>query len=123
MNAQALAKLAAAFTPEYMTVEDTSDGCGSKFKVIVVSSVFDGQGLLDRQVLEFRLVFCFLFSHTSHFISRVPFLPPFLFFLCFLFIALCQRLSSGGDEGHTCAPDEGTHYQLTKLGVHKISFT
>jgi stress-induced morphogen len=32
-----------------MTLEDTSDGCGSKFKLILVSSVFEGKGLLDRQ--------------------------------------------------------------------------
>jgi hypothetical protein len=44
------AKLAAEFSPEYLTVEDTSDGCGAKFKVIVVTDKFDSVGLLDRQV-------------------------------------------------------------------------
>jgi stress-induced morphogen len=42
-------KLFAEFKPEFMTLEDTSDGCGSKFKLILVSTAFDGKGLLDRQ--------------------------------------------------------------------------
>jgi stress-induced morphogen len=32
-----------------VTVEDTSDGCGSKFEAIIVSSKFDGVPLLERQ--------------------------------------------------------------------------
>ena len=42
-------KLAAEFEPSFISMEDTSDGCGSKFKLILVSSKFDGVGLLDRQ--------------------------------------------------------------------------
>ena len=43
------AKLIAAFEPEYFELEDTSDGCGSKFEMIVVAAKFEGMGLLDRQ--------------------------------------------------------------------------
>ena len=42
-------KLAEAFSPVFLSVVDESDGCGSKFSVIVVSTQFDGVGLLERQ--------------------------------------------------------------------------
>mmetsp|Transcript_38799 Transcript_38799/g.77653 ORF Transcript_38799/g.77653 Transcript_38799/m.77653 type:complete len:91 (+) Transcript_38799:2-274(+) len=35
--------------PSYVTVVDDSDGCGSKFKAVVVSPKFDGVALLERQ--------------------------------------------------------------------------
>ena len=43
------AKLKAAFSPTYLTVEDQSDGCGSKISTIVVSEAFEGVALLARQ--------------------------------------------------------------------------
>ncbi len=33
----------------FLQVTDLSDGCGSKFNVIIVSPSFEGVGLLDRQ--------------------------------------------------------------------------
>ena len=33
---------------EYISVEDLSDGCGDKFKIIIVSDIFDGIKLVDR---------------------------------------------------------------------------
>jgi stress-induced morphogen len=36
---------------EFLSVVDDSDGCGSKFKVIVVSSAFEGVKLLQRHRL------------------------------------------------------------------------
>jgi stress-induced morphogen len=35
--------------PSLVNVTDDSDGCGSKFNAIIVSSKFEGVGLLDRQ--------------------------------------------------------------------------
>ena len=32
----------------HLEVEDTSCGCGSSFKALVVSGIFDGMGLLQR---------------------------------------------------------------------------
>ena len=44
------AKLAASLlAPIVLEVVDTSDGCGSKFEVIVVSEKFEGVKLLERQ--------------------------------------------------------------------------
>ena len=40
---------ASELKPVYIEVIDASDGCGSKFEAIVVSSSFDGMGLLERQ--------------------------------------------------------------------------
>ncbi|OQS06064.1 hypothetical protein THRCLA_20450 [Thraustotheca clavata] len=40
----------------YVQVEDDSDGCGSKFSVIVVSSLFEGMGLLQRQRADSKVV-------------------------------------------------------------------
>lgn len=40
---------ASALQPIFLTIVDTSDGCGSKFEAIVVSASFDGMGLLERQ--------------------------------------------------------------------------
>ena len=34
---------------EFVSAEDLSDGCGSKFRVIVVATKFDGMPLLQRQ--------------------------------------------------------------------------
>jgi len=42
-------KLTEKFAPVYLSVVDESDGCGSKFTVVVVSASFDGVGLLQRQ--------------------------------------------------------------------------
>ena len=36
---------------EFLSVVDDSDGCGSKFKIIIVSSVFEGVKLLQRHRL------------------------------------------------------------------------
>ena len=36
-------------SPDVVEVTDDSDGCGSKFNAIIVSSKFDGVALLDRQ--------------------------------------------------------------------------
>ena len=36
---------------EFLNVVDDSDGCGSKFKVIVVSSAFEGVKLVERHRL------------------------------------------------------------------------
>ena len=33
---------------EFLSVEDLSDGCGDKFKIIIVSDVFEGVNLVDR---------------------------------------------------------------------------
>ncbi|CAG0884152.1 unnamed protein product [Cyprideis torosa] len=44
-------KLEKELTPEYLEVTDLSDGCGSKFHILVVSSVFEGKNLLARQRL------------------------------------------------------------------------
>lgn len=38
-----------ALAPSHVEVVDTSDGCGSKFEAIVVSEIFDGMKLLERQ--------------------------------------------------------------------------
>ena len=35
--------------PEYISLVDTSDGCGDKFECIIVSNAFDGMALLERQ--------------------------------------------------------------------------
>lgn len=35
--------------PEHLEVLDTSDGCGAKFEALIVSTAFDGMGLLERQ--------------------------------------------------------------------------
>ena len=40
---------ASELAPERVEISDVSDGCGSKFEAIIVSSKFDGMGLLDRQ--------------------------------------------------------------------------
>mmetsp|Transcript_1140 Transcript_1140/g.2598 ORF Transcript_1140/g.2598 Transcript_1140/m.2598 type:complete len:88 (-) Transcript_1140:437-700(-) len=37
-----------ALRPDYLLVEDSSDGCGSKFDLIVVSAQFVGKALLER---------------------------------------------------------------------------
>jgi stress-induced morphogen len=42
-------KLTASFEPEFLRVEDFSDGCGSKYNVFIVSKRFEGQSLLNRQ--------------------------------------------------------------------------
>lgn len=41
-------KLAAAFAPTHLVVEDTSGGCGAKFEVLIVSPAFEGVALLER---------------------------------------------------------------------------
>jgi stress-induced morphogen len=33
---------------EFLSVEDLSDGCGDKFKIVIVSDVFEGVKLVDR---------------------------------------------------------------------------
>ena len=33
---------------EYLSVEDLSDGCGDKFKIIIVTDTFEGIKLVDR---------------------------------------------------------------------------
>jgi len=38
-----------ALEPVIVEVADTSDGCGSKFEAIVVSTKFEGMPLLERQ--------------------------------------------------------------------------
>ena len=38
-----------ADTIKHLEVDDVSAGCGSKFQVVVVSTAFDGVGLLQRQ--------------------------------------------------------------------------
>ena len=44
------AKLQASeLEPSVVEISDTSDGCGSKFEALIVSSKFDGMGLLERQ--------------------------------------------------------------------------
>lgn len=43
------AKLKAAFEHEHVAVEDESGGCGSSFRIVVVSPSFDGMPLLERQ--------------------------------------------------------------------------
>ncbi|KDO31412.1 hypothetical protein SPRG_04027 [Saprolegnia parasitica CBS 223.65] len=48
-TAELSAKLEAALQVTYIQVEDNSDGCGTKFSVIVVSPLFEGMGLLQRQ--------------------------------------------------------------------------
>ena len=35
----------------HLSLQDTSDGCGSKFEAIIVSSKFEGVPLLERQQL------------------------------------------------------------------------
>ena len=40
---------ASALEPQFVSLVDTSDGCGSKFEAIIVSEAFDGLGLLERQ--------------------------------------------------------------------------
>ncbi|OQR96202.1 hypothetical protein ACHHYP_16540 [Achlya hypogyna] len=42
-------KLESALQVTYVQVEDNSDGCGTKFSIIVVSPLFEGMGLLQRQ--------------------------------------------------------------------------
>ena len=41
--------VASDLQPEHVSVVDTSDGCGDKFEVIVVSAKFDSMALLERQ--------------------------------------------------------------------------
>lgn len=42
-------KLRAAFSPSHLEVSDVSGGCGSSFRVVLVSEAFEGVPLLDRQ--------------------------------------------------------------------------
>ena len=35
--------------PKFVSIIDTSDGCGSKFEAIIVSAAFEGMQLLERQ--------------------------------------------------------------------------
>lgn len=35
--------------PTFLDVVDESGGCGAKFKVLIVSSAFEGKSLLERQ--------------------------------------------------------------------------
>jgi stress-induced morphogen len=44
-------KLKEHLEPVYLKVEDISDGCGSKYNVLIVSNKFEGQSLLNRQRL------------------------------------------------------------------------
>ncbi len=44
-------KLKEHLEPVYLKVEDMSDGCGSKYNVLIVSNKFEGQSLLNRQRL------------------------------------------------------------------------
>jgi stress-induced morphogen len=44
-------KLKEHLEPVYLKVEDMSDGCGSKYNVLIVSKKFEGQSLLNRQRL------------------------------------------------------------------------
>ena len=50
-SAESLRELltASALSPAYVEVVDESDGCGSKFRAIIVSSKFAGMPLLERQ--------------------------------------------------------------------------
>ena len=43
-----IAKLSPSLKPETITCEDLSDGCGSKFDLLVVSKEFEGKALLAR---------------------------------------------------------------------------
>ena len=40
---------ASELEPQFVKIVDTSDGCGSKFEAIIVSSKFEGVPLLERQ--------------------------------------------------------------------------
>ena len=42
-------KLKSELEPIFLKVEDMSDGCGAKYNVLVVSKLFEGKGLLQRQ--------------------------------------------------------------------------
>jgi stress-induced morphogen len=42
-------KLSRQLGTTYCQVTDMSDGCGGKFNAIIVTSQFDGKGLLERQ--------------------------------------------------------------------------
>lgn len=44
-------KLQTELQPEYLKVEDFSDGCGMKYHVLVVAKKFEGMSLLQRQRL------------------------------------------------------------------------
>lgn len=41
-------KLTKFFSPSHLEVTDFSDGCGSKFNVVIVSAEFEGKTLIQR---------------------------------------------------------------------------
>ncbi|XP_008554080.1 bolA-like protein 2 [Microplitis demolitor] len=44
-------KLSKVLDPSHIEIEDQSDGCGSKFSVVIVSEKFQGKSLLQRHRL------------------------------------------------------------------------
>ncbi|CAM9453798.1 unnamed protein product [Heterosigma akashiwo] len=44
-------KIQASISVEHISVEDVSDGCGSKFIAVIVSPEFEGKPLLQRHRL------------------------------------------------------------------------
>mmetsp|Transcript_25358 Transcript_25358/g.33096 ORF Transcript_25358/g.33096 Transcript_25358/m.33096 type:complete len:91 (-) Transcript_25358:102-374(-) len=44
-------KIRASISVEHISIEDVSDGCGSKFFAIIVSNDFEGKPLLQRHRL------------------------------------------------------------------------
>jgi stress-induced morphogen len=44
------------FQPTQVTVQDISGGCGSSFKVTIVSALFEGKSLLERHRLVYSIL-------------------------------------------------------------------
>eukprot|EP00941_MAST-03F_sp_MAST-3F-sp1_P003087 g3087.t1 len=55
-------KLSDYFAAQFVRVVDNSDGCGAKFKVLIVSSKFEGVDRIERQ----RSVYKALESEMAH---------------------------------------------------------
>ncbi|KAA0188851.1 Transcriptional regulator BolA [Fasciolopsis buskii] len=48
MNAEEVRSKLKTLDPVHLEVEDFSDGCGKKFRLLIVSDAFDGRPLLER---------------------------------------------------------------------------
>lgn len=44
------------FQPTQLTVQDISGGCGSSFKVAIVSELFQGKSLIERHRLVYSIL-------------------------------------------------------------------
>jgi len=56
------------FDTDVLEIEDISGGCGSQFKLFIVSKLFEGKSLLDRHRLVYE-VLGDLMKHEIHSLS------------------------------------------------------